>query len=245
MKRSIGIALSAVLVIAPNAASAQDNWSGPYFGVFTQAVSSETDYEDFGCWTACTRPTVQSNSAGVGATIGYDVQAGDGLVIGLMADIGSGSKRKLDNSDLGLQTVGAVAWRSDIAFESTARARIGVNHGKSLIYVTGGLAFAKATFSAEGRNVTSYYPSHSTNYEAGWSGTLNGRSYGGGLEYAMGKFSLKAEVLQTKYTPVSSCFGNSDGPNAGVCWSSASAIPPLLRNAYSATSVKVGLNFRF
>lgn len=245
MKRSLGLALSAVLVIAPSAANAQANWSGPYVGVFAQTVSSETGYEDLGCWTACTRPSVQSNSAGGGATIGYDVSAGDGLVIGLMADIGSGSNRKLDNSDLGLQTVGAITWRSAIAFESTVRARIGVTHGKSLIYVTSGLAFAKATFSAEGRNVTSYYPSHSANFEAAWSGTLQGRSYGGGLEYAMGKVSLKAEVLQTKYTPVSSCFGNSDGPDAGVCWSGVSAIPPLLRNTHSATSVKVGLNFRF
>ena len=245
MNKNLGIALSSVLIFAPSAASAQDNWSGPYLGVFAQTGPSETGYEDFGCWTACTRPTVQGNSAGIGATIGYDVQAGDGLVLGLMADIGSGSNRMLDNSDLGLQTVGSVAWRSKIAFESTVRARIGVTHGKSLIYATSGLAFAKATFSAEGRNVTSYYPSHSTNFEAAWSGTLHGRSYGGGLEYAMGKASLKVEVLQTKYTPASSCFGNSDGPNAGVCWSGVSAIPPLLRNAHSATSVKVGLNFRF
>ena len=234
-----------VALFIPTVASAQENWTGPYVGAHVEADYSEVEFEDFGCWTACTKPTVQGTAIGGGVSAGYDAQIGDSLVIGFVADIGTGKSRKTSASEFGVPTAGKITWRSDVDFRSSMRARIGVSTGKSLIYVTGGVAIAQARFSAEGRDIPQWRATRSPNYEATWSGTLTGQTYGLGIETRFGNLSAKAEVLQTKYSPVTSCFANSDGPSAGTCWSEVSTFPSVVRDSQSSSGVRLGLNYRF
>lgn len=233
------------ILAVPGVAQAQETWTGPYVGVYADGSSSETGYEDYGCWTACTKPTVQSINATVGGTAGFDIQTGDGLVLGLVGDVGTGGKSSFTAHSSGLPSPTTTTWRSDIDYRATVRARIGITSGKALVYVTGGIAMAHGVISAEARNFPTYSTARSSNYDATWRGTMTGAVYGAGIEYAMGPLSFKSEFLLSKFAPVSSCFANSDGPNAGVCWPTLYAIPALMRNSYAATGVRLGLNYRF
>lgn len=233
--------LLAVPAMAENA-----DWTGFYVGTYVDASYDELGVEDFGCWTACTKPSVQGNSIKAGATLGYDFQIGDTLVVGLAADLGTGSRQDLVEG-AGIGTIGTAtfAFESDLGREAALRARAGLVHGDTLIYLTGGVAFAKAKFIAAGRNVPSYWLPTPLNYEARWNGTASGPAFGGGIEHRFGPISARFEVLHKRYAPVSACFTNLDDPIPGPCWRGNSSIPPQVNYTYSATSLRLGVNYRF
>ena len=225
---------------------AQENWSGPYFGAYADVSNDETGFEDFGCWTACTKVTVQGNQVGGGFTAGYDIQVADSFVVGAVGDIGTGHNRSLvAGAGLPTSSVGTITFRSDVSRQSSIRARAGLASGRTLLYVTGGIGLAKGKYSAEGRGLPVFNPAHSANFAAAWSGTTSGPIVGAGVEFQFAAFSAKAEVLNTRFQTTSACFANLDGPNAGVCWTTAYGIPPQLNTTSSQTSIRVGLNYRF
>lgn len=222
------------------------NWSGPYVGTYVDVSYDELGVEDFGCWSACTKPTVQGTAIKAGVNVGYDLQIGETLVVGLVADIGSGSRRDLvEGAAIGSMGPGTFTFVSDLEFESSLRARVGLVQGDTLAYLTGGVAFAKGNFTVEGRDIPTYWANHSANFDADWSGSVTGQVFGGGIEHRFGPVSARFEVLHKRYAPVSTCFANTDAPDPGICWQDNYSVPPQVNYTFSATSMRVGINYRF
>jgi outer membrane immunogenic protein len=237
---------TAALAMLPKAALANDTWDGTYVGAFVGANASKTSYEDFGCWSACTQPTVQGASTVAGVAVGHDFQASEGIVIGAVADASTGQSRHFSpNGYENIVTSGTLAWRSKVSWQATARLRVGFTQGNSLIYLTGGAALAKARFAVEGREVHSWYPTHSTNFDSTWKGHRKGFVYGIGIEHKIGNIGLKAELLHVKFAPRTSCFSNSDGAAQGVCWNDSPVLPAISRTGHSTDGIRLGANFRF
>lgn len=246
MRSYFAVCVTILTSFAASPALAQDNWSGAYVGAYVGGTQEETGFEDLACWTACTKPTVQGTSANVGISLGYDHQVADTLVIGLVGDFGTGQKRTLvEGISPPTATVGKISMDSDIAHQAAIRARAGMANGDTLFYVTGGVAFAKARFSARGEGMPTFWPGHSANFDATWNGHISGPVVGLGIEQKFGSFSARAEVLHSRFGKVSSCFSNSDGPNAGMCWRDNLPIPPQLDNTYNRTDFRVGIAYRF
>lgn len=239
-----GLLASSVLAV-PAMAESKD-WTGPYVGTYVDVSYDELGVEDFGCWTACTKPTVQGTAMKAGATIGYDLQIGETLVVGLAADLGSRSRRHLvQGAAIGTISTATFTFESDLDREATVRARAGLVQGDTLIYLTGGIAFAKGRFTAGGRNAPTYWLTHSPNYDASWIGTTTGPTFGGGIEHRFGPISARFEVLHKRYAPTSACFANIDTPNPGQCWQVVYSVPPQVNYTYSTTSLRLGVNYRF
>lgn len=246
MKARISIAGLVLATCVASPAFAQDNWSGPYVGVYTDAASSEAGFEDFGCWAACTKVTLQRTSVSGGVTAGFDAQIADGFVVGVLGDIGTGAKGDLiSGAGLPTSTTGSTTFHSDVSRLGSIRARVGVNHGNALMYVTGGLGFEKTSRNVFVRGAAVWDPTHSSNYEADWTGNVTGMTFGAGVEYKFSRFSAKAEILTTRFGTTSACYANSDGANRGVCWTGAFLIPPQLNVTSNRTSIRLGLNYRF
>ena len=246
MKAKISIAGLVLAACGASPAFAQDNWNGPYIGVYTNAVSSEAGFEDFGCWAACTKVTLQRTSLIGGVTAGFDAQIADDFVVGVLGDIGTGTKSDLvSGAGLPTSTTGSTTFHSEVSHMGSIRARAGVNHGKALMYVTGGIGFEKASRNVFVRGAAVWDPTHSSNYEADWVGSATGMTFGAGVEYKFSHFSAKAEILSTRFNTVSACYANSDGANRGVCWTSPYLIPPQLNVTSNQTSIRLGLNYRF
>ena len=111
----------------------------------------------------------------------------------------------------------------------------------TLFYVTGGVAAADAHVSEVTMNAPPWN-GHSPNYGASWKGILTGYTYGAGAEHQFGDFSIKAEFLRATYARHTACYQDSDGPNAGQCWSNGE---DYLGLSPSMTSLRIGLNYRF
>jgi Outer membrane protein beta-barrel domain len=246
MKNALPVIALITFGTFPSSASANETWEGPYVGTFVDINSSEAVFEDYGCWASCTQPQLQSTSALAGLAIGYDIQPSENIVVGFVGDIASGSTNKLSTEDLpGMTTIGSIAWRSKVNWQATARMRVGLAQGDSLVYLTGGVAMEKDTTSVVARDIPPWFPGHSANYDATWSGHRNGLVYGAGFEHRMGHISLKAELLHSKYSIKSACFSNSYGVNQGACWNDNTSVPALIRTGRSSNAIRLGVNLRF
>lgn len=247
MKSStISIAVLCILFTASPAYAEDKLWSGPYIGASIDASFDETNVEDLSCWTSCSNVSLRKMSAAATFSAGYDVQLSDSLVVGLVADIATGSDRKfVVGEDLPVSTIGKIAYSTNISNRMTFRARAGIADGSTLVYLTGGLARAKTDHRVTATGVTSFWASHSTDFDATWTGYENGFVYGVGIEHKLGQISAKAEVLGSQYTTKSTCFANSTGMNVGQCWPDPFIIPPQVNFSSNVTQIKIGLNLRF
>lgn len=245
-KPSLICAITGCLAFASPAVAQDADWSGPHAGVYVEAAYDESGFEDFSCWAACTKPTLQGTSIKGGVTLGYDFQIDDTLIIGIAGDLGTGSRRSIvEGAAIGVSATPVYTLESDIDLEASLRARAGLVVGNTLVYVTGGAGFAKARFGTVARNVVVWHPQQTPNFEANWNGTASGPVFGGGIEHRFGAASARIEVLHRRYAPESACFANSEGPAAGVCWPTFYSIPAQLNTDLQSTSLRLGLSFRF
>lgn len=227
-------------------AFAKEAWTGPYVGTFADVSFDEVGFEDFGCWNACTKATLQGTNVNVGITAGYDLQVTDSLVVGVIADIGTGSSHELvEGRGLPTTSTGTFAYSSEVKGQGTVRAKAGLVSGQTALYLTAGVAVADVNFRAYATGAPLYWPLHSANFETVQRGHLTGPVFGIGLEHRFGRFSAKAEVLATRFQKSKACFYNIDGPNPGKCWQDKYAIPPQMDFTYQKSDVRFGLNYRF
>lgn len=121
-----------------------------------------------------------------GGQIGYNAQFG-AFVLGLESDIQASDLSDSASSADAAGFAGDVT--TDIDWFSTLRARAGIAMDRTLLYVTGGFAFADVTSSAvatDGANSVAL----------SGSGTETGYTIGGGLEYMLSpNWTAKAEYL--------------------------------------------------
>ncbi|HTK13576.1 MAG TPA: outer membrane protein [Xanthobacteraceae bacterium] len=162
------------------------SWAGFYAGVNVGYGGGETNYPISAGGLGVAEIDITSSGFIGGGQIGYNWQTGN-VVYGLEVDFqGSGVESKFEET---LPGFGSIAIGTTTDYFGTARARIGTTPwDRSLLYVTGGLAYGHTTtnFGIIGGGFGS--PDIS-NDKIGWT-------VGAGLEYMIApKWSFKTEYL--------------------------------------------------
>jgi outer membrane immunogenic protein len=175
---------------APMASPIYD-WTGLYIGANVGAAAAGTNLAPdrvdlFG--NANGNNSNDLFKAGVtgGGQIGYNWQFAPNWVLGIEGDISaiSGKRSTCDINDCGLNT--ELIFTSKTDYLATVRGRFGYAWDRSMVYVTGGAAFANVKDSL----VDFGEPG------AAHDDTLSGYAIGAGLETAIwSNWSLKAEYL--------------------------------------------------
>ena len=169
---------------APVAPAPIFSWTGFYVGAnagFIRSTAAATDLT--GYWRS--NETIHSSGSGVlgGIQAGYNYQVG-AIVFGLEADLAATSANAKANSN---------ADRADQHKTSalgTVRGRVGYAFDRTLLYVTGGLAYG----NVKNRVFDTIYTGTQPNAET--SGWRTGYAVGGGVETAINAhWTVKAEAL--------------------------------------------------
>jgi outer membrane immunogenic protein len=129
-------------------------WAGPYIGVNLGVVRSESKFWDTGGSDVVETGTIVSDKTGVigGGQIGYNWQS-ENLVYGVEADI-SGLDSKISTEwTVGSRFTSRVT-EHNIPWLATFRGRAGLAVGRTMVYVTGGLAVAETKDSARQTNIS-------------------------------------------------------------------------------------------
>jgi outer membrane immunogenic protein len=154
------------------------NWQGLYFGAnagYGWSNGNSASYDGFGGGGGELNPSGWYG----GGQVGYNVQF-NWLVLGLEADL-----QGADISDSNALSGGFTNVTTDIDWFSTLRGRIGYAAGPTLIYFTGGFAFADLDQTVNSPNVSMSKDSVETGY-----------TVGGGIEWQFApNWSLKTEYL--------------------------------------------------
>lgn len=190
-------------------ASPAYNWSGFYVGVH----AGYTFGEDQGVVTTGQAAGNIANVVGGarpglvsidrdgfigGGQIGYNWQSSPNLVFGLEADISYvDNRRNINVGTLSLPTAVPPnvplnnTFRSGMEYFGTVRGRIGYAWDRTMVYATGGLAYAEVRNSA-----TFFGPAGQIQFDGGGRRTETGYTVGGGIEHAFTpNWSVKAEYL--------------------------------------------------
>ncbi len=199
-------------------------WQGPYMGINAGYGWGNSEP------ATITGPGASGSSGSVnldgwfgGAQVGYNAQF-NALVLGLEADIQA--------TDIGDATSGAIPGGGnfvgqtnvDLDWFSTVRGRVGYAAGPTLLYFTGGLAFADVGYSTSGTNGVTSYAVSSDSIETGYT-------LGGGLEWAFAPdWSLKSEYLYVD-------LGDQTLTSPGGAFRSSTDV--------DFHTVRVGLNYQF
>ena len=136
-----------------------------------------------------------SNGGLVGGHLGYNKQMGS-LLLGVEGDIQGGSLKGRTNGTLSnpngtFNPIAATA-ALDMHTFSTLRGRIGVAVDKWLIFGTGGLALARVDY---GFNVQELGGGALFRSALSSQKSMSGMVWGGGVEYALDRYSVKLEYL--------------------------------------------------
>lgn len=210
------IPLVSLAFAAPAYAQEEEgDWTGPYAGVNIGfgTGSSQTDVTLSGAWTSepttlQTRVTndwsnkLKPKGVTFGGQLGYNVQAAPNFVVGVEGDFSiskADDARSFVSSGVPTYTFGNDV---DVKNMFSLRAKAGVSTGKTLIFATGGWAWAKSEFGAEVISNGGYTK------EGRFKKTTDGFVIGAGVEH---KFSPNVSArLDYSYTDQ----GNVSYPSA-------------------------------
>lgn len=185
------------------------NWSGFYVGIHAGYTFGEND-------DITTTGQVAGNIANVvggarpglvrddrdgfigGVQMGYNWQSSPNWVFGVEADISYVDNRRTTNvGTLSLPTAVPPnvplnnTYRTGMEYFGTFRGRVGYAWDRTMVYVTGGLAYGDVENSS-----TLFGPAGQVQFAGGGRGIETGYTVGGGIEHAFSpNWSLKAEYL--------------------------------------------------
>ncbi len=204
MRKTPGMAQSAVmlilgLVVVPASAADADgfaaaapreihSWTGLYVGFGAGGIMDDRQirYTD----AAATRFSIDMNHSNwlAGAQAGYNIELGEIMFAGFEADFyGTGAKKSRTPCFADI-TVPCTA-RIKLPWIATARARLGLNTGALLAYVTGGGALTSLNYRI---TLPTGVASH-RDATVGWT-------LGVGAEYRLARhWSIRSEYLYTKF----------------------------------------------
>ena len=228
-----------------------DMWSGFYLGVNGGAgwnggasklkMSGTTETAAGACLSPGCAAALSDPAFG-GGQIGFNVQRGS-LLLGLEADLQSGSSRTAKTTyTLAADTFSASA-NSSLDWFGTVRGRLGmVYRDATLVYFTGGLAFAGAheqvtaslNDELEGGQTFAGSVSNSS------SKTLTGYVLGGGIEHAFTpSWSMKAEYqyLQLGKSALTSSVSDNNTPAPD------DSTTATLNSDHNYHTLRMGLNY--
>jgi len=233
-------------VKAPVAPVSAWSWTGVYIGGNIGGGVASSHFDD-PCFT-CSSATPTAGFFTGGAQIGYNYQFGSGLV-GVEADVNGNSNFK--SSVIGGDDSDAFTVRSNIDVSGTIRARAGLVVGNTLVYATGGAAWAdvKQTGTEFCNSTTtcftlgtSFPSGAATGRTANFDGTKWGGVVGAGLEYMINPhFTVGAEFLHTVYADSSAPIRD---PNGSASCSSTIAANCVLRNNLTTDVARVRFNYK-
>jgi outer membrane immunogenic protein len=187
MAADLGTAV--IVPTAPHVTHTPFDWSGVYFGVdIGYGWGSSKHSFDNGA------PSGNSEPDGVlgGGFIGYDWQVNN-FVFGVEGDFEAADLSGSYNDFSGITSGG----RARMEWDASIRARFGAAFGRSLLYATGGAAFARYEFNGGPATFQSC---------CGYSEDLTGWTLGGGWEVALtNRITTRIEYRYTDY-------GNASGP---------------------------------
>lgn len=191
-------------------------WSGVYFGAQAGYGWGTTEHS-----FSNGAPSGTSDLGGPvgGVYAGYNAQLG-GLVLGVEGDIGLDDVIGDYRNDKGFTSAGSAR----LEWDASLRARFGASFGRSLLYATGGVAFAGYEFKG-GPNFNRVC--------CGYSDTLTGWTVGAGVEHAVTAHLITR--LEYRYTDYGTATGALDP-----------AFPSVKMRTESSTSVvRAGLAYKF
>jgi outer membrane immunogenic protein len=194
------------------------SWSGCYIGAQIGYAWSRSDHSfNNGAPSDTSRP---SGAVG-GGHLGCNYQFNMNFVVGIEGDLEAASLTGGDFTNItGATSVGSSRMRSD----GSVRGRLGYAFDRSLLYVTGGWAFARYDFGGGPAPAPIC---------CGYSANLSGWILGGGWEYAFtNALSARIEYRYTNY-------GSASG-----------GLPPIFPTVIMPTSttdnvIRVGASWKF
>jgi outer membrane immunogenic protein len=159
----------------PEMRPATFDWSGPYIGGFVSVVSEEGHYNKVpDCAVGAppcppTDPEMSGSGFAGGVLAGWNYDM-DGFVMGIEGDWGWGDRIAQNREPAELTTL-------NLDSIATIRARLGIAFDDTLVYVTGGGAFAELTFGGEVGPAGATVHDEESKWASGWT-------VGGGIEHA-------------------------------------------------------------
>jgi outer membrane immunogenic protein len=214
-------------------------WTGWYAGVHAGAINAQSTQSPFVptgtgggnyCWAnSCTFSNTQ-HALGVlaGAQLGYNFQVQQ-FVFGFETDFSySSAKNTTTGPVVGIG--GLSPWHADNGVKAigTTRLRFGYAFDRTLVYATGGVAYAsmRDQFTA-GSGTFPTFTTSSTGWRTGWTAGFGG-------EYSIARnWSIKAEGLYYDMGTKAHIGTDSFGERWG------------LYNRMTGTIARVGLNYQF
>lgn len=175
----------------------QYNWTGVYIGAQLGYAWSDVDADSgpFGTFNQSYGYDVDGFIGG--GHLGYNWQS-QGIVFGLEADV---EYTDLDEGGIG---TGGFGHRTDVNWMGSVRARLGLPMDRTLLYVTGGWAFADV-------DVSKHNPPGAASFGS-YGSIRHGWTLGLGAEYAFAQ-NLTAR-LEYRYTD----FGSDSGSSVANNW---------------------------
>jgi outer membrane immunogenic protein len=194
-----------VPVKAPPPVVVAPSWAGFYIGVNAGVVWNNAEFTTFGGPTPLGFPIGtkywEPNKAGFtgGGQIGYNLQSGN-FVYGVEADFNYVSN-KASVTHVTAFIVPSLTSTTKLDWMGTVRGRLGVALSPTLIYVTGGWAFAHFEDTVTAPGITT--PANVSKTYSGWTA-------GGGIEHMFARnWTAKIEALFAD-------FGKSNGFATGL-----------------------------
>lgn len=208
-RKCVGI-LSAVVMIVGSAGTASagslkdddyapQNWTGYYIGGQVGYQWSRDKFDDPAFGAPPLRGEIDFDGFVGGIHVGVNKQTGS-LVMGIEADV-----EYADGSGSGTGFTGGVPFvtgHADISWQGSVRLRAGRVFGNTLVYATGGLAFADHKFGYTFGGVTDQF-----------SETMIGWTVGTGAEMMLpGRWTMRGEYRYTDYGKASGSIINCCAP---------------------------------
>ena len=225
---------------APVFAAPVFTWAGLYVGANVGYVALDSKSHDVNGWSDLVSSTkTKAHGAIGGAQIGYNFQTG-AFVYGVETDIAFASAKKSTGfTDIGPGHIDAEMFRNELTALGTLRARAGVAFDRTLLYVTGGLAYGKVKNSWAAS--WSYSPTETYNIVAQSDKWRFGWTVGAGVEQALSNnWTVKLEGLyydlgKKNIAALETC----DGVDCGV----TNVYAQRVKN--DGWLIRAGLNYKF
>lgn len=220
------------------------NWAGFYAGLNIGAIADHSHQTAFApatsasgnyCWISDCNFANSQAAVGLlgGVQIGYNFQTGP-VVYGLEADFDLSNASKTTSSTNAYTFAGNATSKTGVESFNTVRLRLGYTFDRTIIYATGGLAYAKMRNTFQGGSGGIATPAYSWS-DTGWR---TGYTIGGGLEYMFdSRWSVKGEALYYGLGSKDHVSVGSPGPGFDIATG--------LNDRMTGVVARVGLNYMF